>query len=124
MNTFTQETLSLFYNETIKGFAECTEQLKTQSERIKILENDLNKITLERAVEQAKNEMRLNVMNDRVIASEQKVNDLNMIMMKHFAYRAELLTPRAEMQRAEISKPRVEPINHIQEQKPKDLFKF
>ncbi len=30
---------------------------------------------------------KLDVMNDKIIASDQKVNDLNLIMMKHFAYK-------------------------------------
>jgi len=93
MNSFTQESLSLFYNQTIKGFAECEEKLKTQSEIIKKLEDQLNKINLEKAVEQTKNEnliYKLSVINDKVISAEQKVNELNTIMMKHFAYRTQV----------------------------------
>ena len=84
------DQMQVFYNETVKGFSECGEKIKTQSDLIKKLEDQLNKITLEKAIENERNETllyKLSVMNDRIQASEQKVNDLNNIMMKHFAYR-------------------------------------
>jgi hypothetical protein len=87
---FTQETLHVFYTDTLKGFIEMKEKLSTQSETIKKLEDQLSKIVLERAVEQTKNEnllYKLSVMNDKVASAEQRVNELNGIMMKHFAYR-------------------------------------
>jgi len=90
MNTFTQETLHVFYTDTLKGFIEMKEKLNTQQETIKKLEDQLSKIVLERAVEQTKEEnllYKLSVMNDKILSAEQRVNELNGIMMKHFAYR-------------------------------------
>lgn len=88
MNTFTQESLLVFYNDTQKNFIE----LKSQSETIKKLETQLNILTLQKALESEKNEnllYKLSVMNDKILASEQKVNELNSIMMKYFAYKSE-----------------------------------
>jgi chromosome segregation ATPase len=93
---FTNETLSLFYNETIKGFIEYKEKMNTQTESIKRLEDLIDKLRLEKAVANEKNEnllYKLSVMNDKILASEQRVNDLNTIMMKHFAYRTNGPTP-------------------------------
>jgi transcriptional regulator len=91
MNNFTQESLSVFYNETQKTFMELREKIKTQAERIKKLEEQNNSFILNRAIENEKNEnllYKLSVMNDKILSSEQKVNDLNNIMMKHFAYKS------------------------------------
>jgi hypothetical protein len=41
------DQMQLFYTETIKGFAECGEKIKNQSDLIKKLEDQLNKITSE-----------------------------------------------------------------------------
>ena len=89
-NTFTQESLGLFYNETIKGFIEIKEKINSQNETIKKLEEQVHTFVLQKAVENEKNEMllyKMGVINDKAISAEQKVNELNSIMMKHFAYK-------------------------------------
>jgi len=91
MNTFTQETLSIFYNDSVKNFIELKEKYNTQAQLIKKLEDQIEKIILEKAITHEKNEnllYKLSVMGDKITASENKVNDLNNIMMKHFAYKA------------------------------------
>jgi hypothetical protein len=96
MNNFTQESLNVFYNETQKTFMELREKINTQTETIKKLEDQNNKLILNRAIENEKNETllyKLSVMNDKILSSEQKVNDLNNIMMKHFAYKSKSVPP-------------------------------
>jgi hypothetical protein len=93
MNTFTQESLSVFYNESQKNFIELREKINTQTDTIKKLEDQLHVLSLEKAIKNEMNEhlnYKLSVMNDKILASEQKVNDLNNIMMKHFAYKSEI----------------------------------
>jgi hypothetical protein len=89
-NIFTQESLGLFYNETIKGFIEVKEKINSQNETIKKLEDQVHGFVLQKAVENEKNEMllyKMGVIKDKAISAEQKVNELNTIMMKHFAYK-------------------------------------
>jgi len=93
MNTFTQESLSVFYNESQKNFIELREKINTQTETIKKLEDQLHVLSLEKAIKNEMNEnlnYKLSVMNDKILAADQKVNDLNNIMMKHFAYKSEI----------------------------------
>jgi hypothetical protein len=74
----------------VARFIETTEkQIKDLEEKIKTLETD-KLLTTE------KNEhliYKFNVLQEKVNASEQKVNELNNIMMKHFAYKANILPP-------------------------------
>ena len=74
----------------VARFIETTEkQFKDLEEKIKILETD-KLVTIE------KNEhliYKISVLQEKVNASEQKVNELNNIMLKHFAYKANILPP-------------------------------
>ena len=108
MNNFTQESLNVFYNETQKMFMELREKIKTQAERIKKLEEQNNTFILNRAIENEKNETllyKLSVMNDKIVSSEQKVNDLNNIMMKHFAYKSKQQSITPSIQAAPSTQP-------------------
>ena len=108
MNNFTQESLNVFYNETQKTFMELREKIKTQAERIKKLEEQNNTFILNRAIENEKNETllyKLSVMNDKIVSSEQKVNDLNNIMMKHFAYKSKQQSNTPSTQPAPSTQP-------------------
>ena len=94
MNTFTQESLNIFYNESVKKFSEFKEKINTQNELIKKLDDLINKMILEKAITNEKNEnllYKMSIMGDKIIASENKVNELNNIMMKHFAYRSGII---------------------------------
>jgi predicted nuclease with TOPRIM domain len=85
------DSLTLFYNDTQKNFIELKEKFTTQNEIIKKLEEQINKMLLEKAIENEKTQSlnyKLSVMNDKITSCEQKVSDLNNIMMKHFAYKS------------------------------------
>jgi hypothetical protein len=82
--SITQEQLVAFCENTEKTLNLALEDNKKLSERVSKLEN-------EKLIANEKNELtlyKLSVMQDKINAAEQKVNDLNNIMMKHFAYKA------------------------------------
>jgi len=82
--SITQEQLVAFCENTEKTLNLVLEDNKKLSERVSKLEN-------EKLIANEKNELtlyKLSVMQDKINAAEQKVNDLNNIMMKHFAYKA------------------------------------
>jgi len=90
MNTFTQESLNVFYNDSVKSFAELKEKFNAECELVKKLEDQINKLVLEKTISHEKNEhllYKLSVMSDKVVSVENKVQELNMVMMQHFAYR-------------------------------------
>ena len=84
----TQEQLVSFCETTDKTLNLLVQENKTLSERLSKLEN-------EKLITNEKNELtlyKLTVMQDKINAAEQKVNDLNMIMIKYFAYKKQIKT--------------------------------
>ena len=74
--------------------------IETTEKYIKDLEdkvNDLNvKMETTKLLTTEKNEhliYKIGILQEKVVASEQKVNELNTIMMKHFAYKSKNVTP-------------------------------
>jgi hypothetical protein len=90
--------------ELVTDFCEKTSNeihmLRTTNESL------VNRISaLELKLEKFENiKFRLDDMNEKVILYEQKVSDLNKIMMKHFAYKANIQQPAAQVQQ-QVPKP-------------------
>jgi hypothetical protein len=84
----TQEMVGEFIDKTNNEILKLKEfDYKNIIERINMIEI---KRESERAIMNEKNEnllYRLTVLTEKCISVEQKVNDLNKIMMKHFAYK-------------------------------------
>ena len=75
----TQEFMSEFCEKTTNEINKLRSKNEISQERIASLE--LKNEKYENII------LRLSIMNEKVNLAEQKVNDLNKIMMKHFAYR-------------------------------------
>ena len=88
-----------------------TEFCEKTSNEINLLrttnESLVNRISaLELKLEKFENiKYRLDDMNEKVVLYEQKVNDLNKIMMKHFAYKANI-QPAAQVQQPVLQVPK------------------
>ena len=81
-------------NEFMGEFCEnTTKELGQIRERIIIIEKTNDLLENRISILQTKNESyetliyKISVISDKVISAEQKVNELNKIMMKHFAYK-------------------------------------
>ena len=95
----TQEMLSEFCENIHTDLIKIKEDSKLKNEMISKLTEQIIAIDLKmetnKIIINEKNEnliFRLSVINDKIIALEQKVNDLNKIMMKHFAYKKQVET--------------------------------
>ena len=90
----TQEILADFCDNTNKELTKLNEDAKIKNAMVIKIEEQLTaldlKIETNRILLSEKNDnmiYRLSVINDKMIAVEQKTNELNKIMMKHFAYK-------------------------------------
>jgi len=90
----TQEMLADFCDNTNKDLTKLNEDLKLKNAMVIKIGEQLTaldlKIETNRILLSEKNDnmiYRLSVINDKMIAVEQKTNELNKIMMKHFAYK-------------------------------------
>ena len=90
----TQEMLADFCDNTNKELTKLNEDAKIKNAMVIKIGEQLTaldlKIETNRILLSEKNDnmiYRLSVINDKMIAVEQKTNELNKIMMKHFAYK-------------------------------------
>ena len=90
----TQEMLADFCDNTNKELTKLNEDAKIKNTMVIKIGEQLTaldlKIETNRILLSEKNDnmiYRLSVINDKMIAVEQKTNELNKIMMKHFAYK-------------------------------------
>jgi AAA15 family ATPase/GTPase len=92
----TQEMLSEFCENVHIDLIKLKEDSKLKNEMIQKLNDQINALTLQietsKIVTSEKNEniiFRMSVLNEKMLIIEQKMNDLNKIMMKHFAYKSQ-----------------------------------
>ena len=90
----TQEFMAEFCENTIKELQTLKDDAKIKNEMVSNILENINAINLKietnRILLSEKHDnmiFRLSVINDKMIAVEQKTNELNKIMMKHFAYK-------------------------------------
>lgn len=91
----TQEMLSEFCENVNIDLIKIKEDAKLKNEMISNLTERIDRIETNKIIINEKNEnliFRLSVINDKMTGLEQKVNDLNKIMMKHFAYKKQIET--------------------------------
>ena len=93
----TQEFMAEFCENTIKELQTLKDDAKIKNEMVSNILENINAINLKietnRILLSEKHDnmiFRLSVINDKMIAVEQKTNELNKIMMKHFAYKEKL----------------------------------
>ena len=96
-NNITQEMLSEFCNKTANELIAFKKDAKLKNEMISKLNDQIIAIDLKietnKIILSEKNDnmiYRLSVLNDKMYAVEQKTNELNKIMMKHFAYNKDI----------------------------------
>ena len=96
-SNITQEMLSEFCNNTINELQTLKKDAKLKNEMISKLSEQITAIDLKietnKIILSEKNDnmiYRLSVLNDKMYAVEQKTNELNKIMMKHFAYNKDI----------------------------------
>ena len=89
--------LSEFCNNTINELQTLKKDAKLKNEMISKLSEQITAIDLKietnKIILSEKNDnmiYRLSVLNDKMYAVEQKTNELNKIMMKHFAYNKDI----------------------------------
>jgi len=93
----TQEFMAEFCENTIKELQTLKDDAKIKNEMVSNILENINAINLKietnRILLSEKHDnmiFRLSVINDKIIAVEQKTNELNKIMMKHFAYKEKI----------------------------------
>ena len=93
----TQEFMAEFCENTIKEIQTLKDDAKIKNEMVSNINESINAINLKietnRILLSEKHDnmiFRLSVINDKMFAVEQKINELNKIMMKHFAYKEKL----------------------------------
>lgn len=93
----TQEFMAEFCENTIKEIQTLKDHAKIKNEMVSNINESIIAINLKietnRILLSEKHDnmiFRLSVINDKMIAVEQKINELNKIMMKHFAYKEKL----------------------------------
>jgi AAA15 family ATPase/GTPase len=92
----TQEMLSEFCENVHVDLIKLKEDSKLKNEMIQKLNDQINALTLQietsKIVTSEKNEniiFRMSILNEKMLIIEQKMNDLNKIMMKYFAYKSQ-----------------------------------
>jgi len=97
MALYTQESLTLFCNEMQASMTKLSDQMliiNTKVESISKVEDRMNnlevKLETNKLIVQEKIEhliYKLSVIDDKINVNTQKVNELNNVLMKHFAYK-------------------------------------
>jgi hypothetical protein len=117
----TQEMLSTFCESANTDFIKMKEDAKLKNEMIAKLNEQIAtmdlKIETSKILFNEKNEnmiYRMSVLTEKMNAIEQKIVDLNKIMMKHFAYKYKTDYKNAPAQPAQAPAPLVQPAQPFQ----------
>ena len=120
----TQEFMAEFCENTIKEIQTLKDDAKIKNEMVSNINESINAINLKietnRILLSEKHDnmiFRLSVINDKMFAVEQKINELNKIMMKHFAYKEKLESKKNNIIPTQIPIPPPIPV-------PTTAFKF
>ena len=120
----TQEFMAEFCENTIKEIQTLKDDAKIKNEMVSNINESINAINLKietnRILLSEKHDnmiFRLSVINDKMFAVEKKINELNKIMMKHFAYKEKLESKKNNIIPTQIPIPPPIPV-------PTTAFKF